>query len=58
MVKHFYRSPSGRLHRQLTCSGNGRPRVSKLVKLTQEQFEAEQNVCRCAHLVNWNRETR
>lgn len=45
-----WRAPSGRLHLHRRCSGNGRPRDTKLVKITHEEYagqRAKDMVCRC-----------
>jgi hypothetical protein len=46
-TRTYWKAPSGRIHGMLHCSGNGRPRDTKRVKLTREQFDAA-NLCRCA----------
>jgi hypothetical protein len=46
-------APSGRLHHLRSCSGGaGRLRM-KATKLTQEQWEAYENKCRCALHITW-----
>lgn len=52
----FWRSPSGRLHLQRRCSGNGQPQrtvkvhptVGELVELLDLPGDPTKYVCRCA----------
>lgn len=54
--KPLWRSPAGRIHLRQRCSGNGRPKDTVKVLLTEAQFAAYRdtgNVCRCAERVTW-----
>jgi hypothetical protein len=49
-VMTVWRSPANRLHKHRRCSGNGRPRDTRRVKVTEDQFNemrVDGRVCRC-----------
>jgi hypothetical protein len=46
----LWRSPAGRYHWRQTCTGNGRPRETRRVRVTEEMWNAAaeaQKLCRC-----------
>lgn len=48
MKRRFYNAPSGRLHRQATCSGGAGKRRMVPTMLTFSEWEEITDKCRCA----------
>ena len=52
----LWRSPGGILHRRQQCSANGRPRASKKVRITREEYDQaihDRRMCRCVRFAGW-----
>lgn len=53
---NLWRSPGGILHRRQRCSANGRPKDTKKIKITREEYDRaiqDRTMCRCVRFAGW-----